>query len=96
MKFNIELRLDGGDYAFLKSYDLFRVGLAGVIDDDQGLLFPYGSASAPTAFPSTLLNHPGCRHLDRTDCHVATLLAMTWGTTLLAMTWGTTTILAMT
>ena len=74
-----ELGLDGGDYTFLQSYDLFRIGLAGIVDDDQRLLFPYGSASAALSLPSALLYHPCRRDLyhRRGDCHVALLLAMT-------------------
>ena len=64
VELHAELLFHRCDNAFLQRDDFLRECLASIIHYHKRLLIPYCSTSAPTAFPSTLLNHPGCRHLD--------------------------------
>ena len=64
LEVDAEFGFDGGDYAFLKADDLFRICFTGVIDNHERLFFPYGSSAAPLSLPSALLDHPCSGDLD--------------------------------
>ena len=64
MKFNTELILYRVNDTALQADDFFRIGIACIVHDHEGLLVPYRCTTAAASLSSALLDHPCSRHLD--------------------------------